>query len=184
MCLGYLKWLLNDVIALFRHTIQLFKGINHEQVISTLNVAPDPIDKMVEKEMAQLKAMKGEKKQEEMSKYKKQITSLEELHKVIDALETLNKKYVITKGRQKKEIIPTEQRYYESIWYAEEVDVLKKYSDGEIRSGYSQAECLVSGHMDKAYPPSKKEYQEVTVCPKCNGAFVDLFVYGRYKRGE
>lgn len=35
----------HDVFALFRHTIQLFKGTNHKQVIPTLIVAHDPIDK-------------------------------------------------------------------------------------------------------------------------------------------
>ncbi|WP_310593247.1 hypothetical protein [Bacillus clarus] len=29
---------------------------------------------------------------------------------------------------------------------------------------------------------SKEEYQEVTVCPKCNSAFVDLFKLGKYKQ--
>ncbi|EEL73108.1 hypothetical protein bcere0027_56160 [Bacillus cereus AH676] len=88
---------------------------------------------MVEKEMAQLKAIKDEKEQEEMSKYKKQITSLEELHQVIDALETLNKKYVITKVIQQNETLPMGNRYYASIWYVEEVDVIKKQSaDDEI----------------------------------------------------
>ncbi len=41
----------HDVVTLFQHTIQLFKGTNHKQVIPTLIVAHDPIDKMVEKEM-------------------------------------------------------------------------------------------------------------------------------------
>lgn len=99
-----------------------FKGSNHEQVIPTLIVAPDPIDKMVEKEMAQLKAIKDEKEQEEMGKYKKQITSLEELHNVIDALETLSKKYLIRKLVQKNEVIPSGGKYLRSIWYVEEID--------------------------------------------------------------
>ncbi|MBT2577437.1 hypothetical protein J7E43_08440 [Bacillus sp. ISL-8] len=66
-----------------------------------------------------------------MSEYKKQITSLEELHKVIDALETLNKKYVITKGIEVRHLIATNQKYPVNVWYVEEVDVLKEYSDGE-----------------------------------------------------
>ncbi|MGE8013244.1 hypothetical protein [Bacillus mycoides] len=108
-----------------------FKGTNQEQVKPTLIVVHDPIDKMVEKEMAQLKSIKDEKEREEMSKYKKRITSLEELHQVIDALETLNKKYVITKGIEVRHLIATNQRYPVTIWYVEEVDVPKKYSDGE-----------------------------------------------------
>lgn len=43
---------MNDVIALFQHTIQLFKGTNREQVKPTTIQFYDPIDKMVEKEIA------------------------------------------------------------------------------------------------------------------------------------
>lgn len=43
-----------------------FKGTNHEQAKITSMQYHDPIDKMVEKEMAQLKAIKDEKEQEEM----------------------------------------------------------------------------------------------------------------------
>lgn len=112
----------HDVKVLSHDAIQLFKGTNHKQVIPTLIVVHDPIDKMVEKEMAQLKSIKDEKEQEEMSKYKKQITSLEELHQVIDALETLNKKYLIRKVAQKNEVIPSGGKYVRSIWYVEEID--------------------------------------------------------------
>ncbi|WP_255285553.1 hypothetical protein [Bacillus wiedmannii] len=125
------KWFAHDVKVLCRDVIQVLKGTNHKQVMPTLIVAHDPIDKMVEKEMAQLKAIKDEKEQEEMGKYKKQITSLEELHQVIDALETLSKKYLIRKLAQKNEVIPSGGKYLRNIWYVEEVDVLKKYSDGE-----------------------------------------------------
>ncbi len=121
----------HDVKVLSHDVIQVLKGTNHKQVIPTLIVVHDPIDKMVEKEMAQLKSIKDEKEQEEMSKYKKQITSLDELHKVINALETLNKKYVITKVIQQNETLPKGNRYYVSIWYVEEVDVIKKQSDGD-----------------------------------------------------
>lgn len=107
--------LVHDVKVFSHDVIQLFKGTNHEQVKPTLIVA-DPIDKMVEKEMAQLKAIKDEKEQEEMSKYKKRITSLEELHQVIDALGILNKKYMITKVIQKNEFIPTGYKCLVSMW--------------------------------------------------------------------
>ncbi|AZJ23588.1 hypothetical protein CT694_07755 [Bacillus wiedmannii bv. thuringiensis] len=36
--------------------------------------------------------------------------------------------------------------------------------------------------MDRVYHPSKEEYQEVTVCPKCNGAFVDVWKSRKYER--
>ncbi|MRB05979.1 hypothetical protein GH876_29030 [Bacillus thuringiensis] len=121
----------HDVKVLSHDVIQVLKGTNHKQVIPTLIVVHDPIDKMVEKEMAQLKSIKDEKEQEEMSKYKKQITSLDELHKVIDALETLNKKYVITKVVHKNETLPKTNRYPFNVWHIEEVDGIKRYSDGE-----------------------------------------------------
>ncbi|MBT2577436.1 hypothetical protein J7E43_08435 [Bacillus sp. ISL-8] len=52
----------------------------------------------------------------------------------------------------------------------------------EEKKYFNKAKCLVCGHMDKVYHPSKEEYQEVTVCPKCNGAFVDVWVINNYKR--
>ncbi|WP_263704469.1 hypothetical protein [Bacillus thuringiensis] len=116
------KMFAHDVKVLSHDVIQVLKGTNHKQVIPTLIVAPDPIDKMVEKEMAQLKSIKDEKEQEEMSKYKKQITSLEELHQVIDAFETLKKKYVITKVLQKNETLPIGNRYHFSVWFIEEIE--------------------------------------------------------------
>ncbi|MGE6501164.1 hypothetical protein ACQKF0_12620 [Bacillus wiedmannii] len=47
---------------------------------------------------------------------------------------------------------------------------------------FNKAVCLVCGHQDRVNHPSKKEYQEVTVCPKCNGAFVDVWKLGKYKQ--
>ncbi len=41
--------------------------------------------------------------------------------------------------------------------------------------------CLVCERIHKVYHPSKEEYQEVTVCPKFNGALVDMFKLGKYK---
>ncbi|WP_277680472.1 hypothetical protein [Bacillus cereus] len=34
--------------------------------------------------------------------------------------------------------------------------------------------CLVCGYRIKTYQSPKDKYQEVTVCPKCNGSFVDM----------
>ncbi|RWQ75866.1 zf-TFIIB domain-containing protein [Bacillus sp. AS_3] len=42
--------------------------------------------------------------------------------------------------------------------------------------------CLVCDHQIKTYQSSKDEYQEVTVCPKCNGAFVDKWKLEKYKQ--
>lgn len=56
----------HDVKVLSHDVIQVLKGTNHKQVMPTLIVAPDPIDKMVEKEMAQLKSIKDEEEREEM----------------------------------------------------------------------------------------------------------------------
>ncbi|TKI97304.1 hypothetical protein FC699_08050 [Bacillus wiedmannii] len=47
---------------------------------------------------------------------------------------------------------------------------------------FNKAVCLVCGHQDKVYHSSKEEYQEVTVCPKCNGAFVDMWKLGKYEK--
>lgn len=47
---------------------------------------------------------------------------------------------------------------------------------------YNTSRCLVCGHQDKVYRTSKEEYQDVTVCPKCNGAFVDMYKLEKYKQ--
>ncbi|MCU5491173.1 hypothetical protein OCB70_02145 [Bacillus cereus] len=47
---------------------------------------------------------------------------------------------------------------------------------------FNKSVCLVCGHQDRVSHPSKKEYQEVTVCPKCNGALVDMWKLGKYKQ--
>lgn len=49
---------------------------------------------------------------------------------------------------------------------------------------YHTSKCLVCGHQDRVNYPSKEEYQEVTVCPKCNGAFVDMFKLEKYKQSN
>ncbi|PGM91613.1 hypothetical protein [Bacillus cereus] len=47
---------------------------------------------------------------------------------------------------------------------------------------YHTSKCLVCGHQDRVNYPSKEVYQEVTVCPKCNGAFVDMWKLEKYKQ--
>ncbi|PHE68802.1 hypothetical protein COF47_27190 [Bacillus wiedmannii] len=47
---------------------------------------------------------------------------------------------------------------------------------------YNTSRCLVCGYLDKVYRSVKEEYQEVTVCPKCNGAFVDVYKVEKYKQ--
>ncbi|MDZ4414860.1 hypothetical protein C1I58_19975 [Bacillus sp. PIC28] len=49
---------------------------------------------------------------------------------------------------------------------------------------YHTCKCLVCGYQDRVNYPSKEEYQEVTVCPKCNGAFVDMFKLEKYKQSN
>ncbi|MBY0015340.1 hypothetical protein [Bacillus cereus] len=49
---------------------------------------------------------------------------------------------------------------------------------------YNTSRCLVCGYQDKVYRTSKEEYQEATACPKCNGAFVDIFKLEKYKRSN
>ncbi|MED1023348.1 hypothetical protein [Bacillus mycoides] len=52
----------------------------------------------------------------------------------------------------------------------------------EDKRYFNKAKCLVCGHQDRVDYPSKDEYQEVTVCPKCNGAFVDVWKLGKYEK--
>ncbi|HDR7220364.1 hypothetical protein [Bacillus cereus] len=54
------KMFAHDVKVLSHDVIQVFKGWNHEKEKVTITSIQfnDPIDKMVEKEMEQLKAMK------------------------------------------------------------------------------------------------------------------------------
>lgn len=47
---------------------------------------------------------------------------------------------------------------------------------------YHTSKCLVCGHQDRVNYPSKKAYQEVTICPRCNGAFVDMYKLEKYKQ--
>ncbi|HDR3902420.1 TPA: hypothetical protein QCO88_005077 [Bacillus cereus] len=42
--------------------------------------------------------------------------------------------------------------------------------------------CLVCGYRIKTYQSPKDKYQEVTVCPKCNGSFVDMWKLGKYEK--
>lgn len=44
--------------------------------------------------------------------------------------------------------------------------------------------CLACDYRIKTYQAPKEEYQEVTVCPKCNGAFVDMWKLGKYKQSN
>lgn len=44
--------------------------------------------------------------------------------------------------------------------------------------------CLACDYQIKTYRSPEEEYQEVTVCPKCNGAFVDVFRLVKYKQSN
>lgn len=48
-------------------------------------------------------------------------------------------------------------------------------------SGVSRC-CLACDYQIKTYQSPEDEYQEVTVCPKCNGAFVDVWKLVKYKQ--
>lgn len=50
-------------------------------------------------------------------------------------------------------------------------------------SGVSRC-CLACDYQIKTYQAPEDECQEVTVCPKCNGAFVDVFKIEKYKRSN
>ncbi|MER2048153.1 MAG: hypothetical protein ABTA23_07945 [Solibacillus sp.] len=47
-----------------------------------------------------------------------------------------------------------------------------------------KAQCLVCDHEGMVFHNSKEDYQEVNVCPKCKGAFVDTWKLAKYKRDE
>lgn len=49
---------------------------------------------------------------------------------------------------------------------------------------YHTYKCLVCNHQDRVNYLSKDAYQEVTVCPKCNGAFVDMWKLEKYKQSN
>lgn len=44
--------------------------------------------------------------------------------------------------------------------------------------------CLACDYQIKTYQAPEDEYQEVTVCPKCNSAFVDVFKLEKYKQSN
>ncbi|PEF34687.1 hypothetical protein [Bacillus wiedmannii] len=44
--------------------------------------------------------------------------------------------------------------------------------------------CLVWDYQIKTYQSPEDEYQEVIVCPKCNGAFVDMYRLEKYKQSN
>lgn len=50
----------------------------------------------------------------------------------------------------------------------------------ELKRYQHKAECLSCGHSETIFK-TKKEYREVHVCPKCNGALVDVWKLHTYK---
>lgn len=44
-----------------------------------------------------------------------------------------------------------------------------------------RAQCLICKHSDMVIHDSVEDYNEVEVCPKCNGAFVDVFKIVKYE---
>jgi len=52
--------------------------------------------------------------------------------------------------------------------------------EGMKRPFQFKAQCLVCDHKGTVLHNSKEEYLEVTVCPKCNGAFVDTWKLHKY----
>ncbi|WP_369355787.1 hypothetical protein [Lysinibacillus capsici] len=46
---------------------------------------------------------------------------------------------------------------------------------------HHMAECLSCGNKERVGCKSKKDYKEINVCPKCSGAFVDLWHISKYK---
>ncbi|MCU5668677.1 hypothetical protein OCB72_28975 [Bacillus cereus] len=52
---------------------------------------------------------------------------------------------------------------------------------GVLKSGYARYKCLCCEHADKL-ELTIEEHLDVKICPKCNGAFVDCYVYGLHKK--
>ncbi|MBX8942485.1 hypothetical protein [Lysinibacillus sp. K60] len=50
----------------------------------------------------------------------------------------------------------------------------------ELKQYQHRAECLLCGHSETIFQ-TKKEYREVCVCPKCNGALVDVWKLHKYQ---
>ncbi|WDU80023.1 hypothetical protein [Lysinibacillus sp. G01H] len=50
----------------------------------------------------------------------------------------------------------------------------------EVKRYQHKAECLSCGHGETIFH-TKKEYREVCVCPKCNGAMVDVWKLHKYQ---
>ncbi|WP_416808707.1 hypothetical protein [Bacillus thuringiensis] len=46
---------------------------------------------------------------------------------------------------------------------------------------HHMAECLACGNKERVGYKSKKDYKEINVCPKCSGAFVDVWHISKYK---
>ncbi|GAF63658.1 hypothetical protein BTS2_0549 [Bacillus sp. TS-2] len=61
----------------------------------------------------------------------------------------------------------------------EELDSLNKREEQKIT--YTVYRCLHCSHSEKL-SGKREDYKEVTVCPKCNGAFVDQYRVGKYKK--
>ncbi|WP_342550949.1 hypothetical protein MKX57_09345 [Lysinibacillus sp. FSL M8-0216] len=53
----------------------------------------------------------------------------------------------------------------------------------ESKQYQHKAECLSCGHNETIFH-TKKEYQEVSVCPKCKGALVDVWKLRKYQNSE
>ena len=51
----------------------------------------------------------------------------------------------------------------------------------ELKQYQHKAECLSCGHRETIFQ-TKKEYREVCVCPKCNGALVDVWKLHKYRK--
>ncbi|MEH7503275.1 hypothetical protein V7152_14900 [Neobacillus drentensis] len=59
--------------------------------------------------------------------------------------------------------------------------VLPKPFEQHKKIGRAVYRCLCCDHQDEVQV-TKDEYSEVKVCPKCNGAFVDLWKIAKYKK--
>lgn len=63
--------------------------------------------------------------------YKKRIESVDELHKTMEALDILGKEYIVQKKIEYKTVPINEHKYPVNVWFIEEVNTSKVFSDDD-----------------------------------------------------
>lgn len=78
-------------------------------------------------------------------------------------------------------------KYLQEEFYISEEQAIDLYIQGmaykkpEEIVRYAKYQCLNCDHKDTA-TGKRKDYKEILVCPKCNGAYVDIWHIAKYKQ--